>query len=201
MVTWISLLGFATLMVGTPGPANFVLMAAGARWGVRPLFPFILGVIVGKAVLNAAIFLGLLALLNHHPYIADTIKWVSALYLLWLAWKVAGLHFAETPRSAPPPGFTAGLMIHPLNPKAWAMISTAYIQFSHPLLTLALQWVVVTGTFVLVQLVFHTLWCWGGAYLVERLRGSVWERVLMLSLSAMTIGLIGWLFAKDLVPA
>ena len=45
-------------MVGTPGPANLIVMLAGVRQGLRQSFSFILGLIVGKVALNLFIGFG-----------------------------------------------------------------------------------------------------------------------------------------------
>lgn len=42
---------FAVSVVGTPGPANMVLMAAGAKYGFRSALPFVLGVCLGKQII------------------------------------------------------------------------------------------------------------------------------------------------------
>ena len=44
-----SFLIFAASQVGTPGPANMVLLGTGARFGFRAALPFVGGVILGVA--------------------------------------------------------------------------------------------------------------------------------------------------------
>ncbi len=53
---------FACAMVGTPGPANMVLLAAGARFGLRPSLPFAAGVIKYLLLGAMPIGFGLMAL-------------------------------------------------------------------------------------------------------------------------------------------
>ena len=59
MLSFFALLTFVVFMVGTPGPANLVVMIVGARYGVRRSFGFIAGLIAGKAFLNLFIGFGL----------------------------------------------------------------------------------------------------------------------------------------------
>ena len=54
---------FIVLMVSTPGPANLLIMTAGAQQGFWPCIPFNMGLIVGKLLLNLAMALGLTCLL------------------------------------------------------------------------------------------------------------------------------------------
>ena len=51
--------GFIVVMVATPGPANLLLMSAGAQQGFLRTLPFIGGLVVGKLLLNLALALGL----------------------------------------------------------------------------------------------------------------------------------------------
>ena len=46
-----SFLIFAASQVGTPGPANMVLLGTGARYGFRAALPFVAGVILGKQLI------------------------------------------------------------------------------------------------------------------------------------------------------
>ena len=58
MFAFFTLLAFVAFMVGTPGPANLILMLAGVRQGLRQCIGFILGLIVGKIALNLVIGFG-----------------------------------------------------------------------------------------------------------------------------------------------
>jgi len=66
MFAFLSLLAFVAFMVGTPGPANLIVMLAGVRQGLRQSFGFILGLIVGKVALNLFIGFGFGLVLAEH---------------------------------------------------------------------------------------------------------------------------------------
>ena len=55
-------LTFAVSQVGTPGPANMVLLATGARFGLRRALPFVAGVALGKQLIIWPLGLGLMAI-------------------------------------------------------------------------------------------------------------------------------------------
>ena len=57
MTSYFALLGFVAIMVGTPGPANLLVMLAGVQRGILGSIGFICGLIFGKVILN--IFIGL----------------------------------------------------------------------------------------------------------------------------------------------
>src|SRR6056300_632941 len=118
-VSVISFLVFSASQVGTPGPANMALMATGARFGFRAALPFVAGVALGKQLIIWPIGFGLMELAAQAPGEFAALKWVSAAYICWLAWKVAHLRLGGSGSVEAVPGFLAGLIVHPLNPKAW----------------------------------------------------------------------------------
>ena len=187
---------FAASQVGTPGPANMVLMAAGARVGLRRALPFVAGVALGKQLLIWPMGFGLLAVADRVPALFVALKWISVAYVLWLAWRIAGARLADPDTDAPPPGFMAGLIVHPLNPKAWAMITAGFTTFTDPG-TPALQATAVIATSLLAcQVVLHPLYTLLGAEVAKRLAGTRGERVLMATLAFLTVASVAYaLFA------
>ncbi|KFF49338.1 lysine exporter protein LysE/YggA [Gammaproteobacteria bacterium MFB021] len=120
---WLSLTLFAASMTGSPGPNNVMLTASGALYGYRRTLPHIFGIMAGGFVLFLSIALGLGTLFERYPLIQQSLKVVGAVYLLYLAWKIA---------SAPPPNLAARDGARPLttwqaaafqfvNPKVWVM--------------------------------------------------------------------------------
>ena len=185
---------FAALLVGTPGPANLLLMSAGARWGFRACLPFIAGITFGKLFLNIALAGGLLALLSAVPAVELTLRYASAAYLMYLAWRIASMRLSGGGAKNPGahPGFFAGLIVHPLNPKAWAMTTSAYAQFTTASLPWTAQAATVCAVFFCVQLIFHPLWCFGGVRLAKIIGGTPAERIVMRALALLTVAVVIW---------
>jgi hypothetical protein len=104
---------FAASQVGTPGPANMALMATGARYGFRAALPFVAGVALGKQLIIWPIGFGLMELSARAPWVFEALKYISAAYIIWLAWKVANLRLGTGPATDAAPGFAAGLIVHP----------------------------------------------------------------------------------------
>ncbi len=111
-----ALVVFAASQVGTPGPANMALLATGARFGFRAALPFVAGVALGKQLVIWPVGFGLLHLSASVPWLFEALKWLSAAYICWLAWKVANLRLSPGAAQGTAPGFAAGLIVHPLNP-------------------------------------------------------------------------------------
>ena len=164
-------------MVGTPGPANLIVMLAGVRQGLRQSFSFILGLIVGKVALNLFIGFGFGLVLAEAPVWQMLFSYVSAGYMIWLALKSWPANDADTSNAEPPAQdhfrFRNGLFVHPLNPKAWVMCVLAWGNFAPALGDFLVQLPVVILTFVFCQLCLHTLWCWLGTIMGKSLRNNV----------------------------
>ncbi|MCP5074039.1 MAG: LysE family translocator [Rhodobacteraceae bacterium] len=178
---------FAASQVGTPGPANMALLATGARYGLRRALPFVAGVALGKQLVIWPIGFGLLALAQQMPVLFAALKWISAAYIIWLAWRVANSSLNPGTAGGKSPGFAAGLVVHPLNPKAWGMITAGFTGFVEPGTPPLTATIWIASILFLCQLVLHPMWCWGGEKLASVVAGRPQERALMLSLAGLTV--------------
>lgn len=179
---------FAASQVGTPGPANMVLLSAGARYGLVAALPFVGGVILGKQLIIWPLGLGLMQVVDSAPWIFVTLKWISAGYVLWLAWRVANLRLGQRGDGpAQPPGFLAGLVVHPLNPKAWAMVTAGFTSFTAPGTPALQATATISACLLACQIVLHPIWTAAGERLAARLAGKPGERYLMWVLAGLTV--------------
>ena len=176
MLAFFTLLAFVAFMVGTPGPANLILMLAGIRQGLRQCIGFILGLIVGKIVLNLVIGFGFGIVLAEARVWQLLLSYVSAGYMIWFALKSWPASDADTNNAEPVQDhfrFRNGLFVHPLNPKAWVMCVLAWGKFAPALGDFPAQLLVVILTFAICQLCLHSLWCWLGTIMGKSLRNNV----------------------------
>ena len=178
---------FGASQVATPGPANMALMATGARFGLRRALPFVAGVALGKQLVIWPMGFGLMELAQSAPGVFAALKWVSAAYIVWLAWRVANLRLGTGDADAAAPGFFAGLIVHPLNPKAWAMIITGFTSFTAqgtpPLEATA----TIAICLLSLQIFLHPLWTLAGAGLARSVSGRPAEPFLMWTLAGFTV--------------
>ena len=178
---------FAFSQIATPGPANMIMLSTGAKYGFRNALPFVSGVIVGKQIIIWPIGFGLMLLNKDHPYIFIFFKYISAGYILWLAWRIANMRISATPSDRPAPGFLSGLIVHPLNPKAWALITTGFTNFVDPISPVLYSTATVAFCLFGIQVVCHPIWTLFGERIAILVSGSVYERYLMLFLAALTV--------------
>lgn len=178
---------FAASQVGTPGPANMLLLATGARFGFLAALPFVLGVILGKQLVIWPVGFGLMGVAETAPGVFEALKWASAAYILWLAWKVANLRLVPGAGGETAPGFRAGLIVHPLNPKAWAMIVAGFTGFVAPGTPALSATATISAVLLCCQVVLHPLWALAGDRIAHGLAGTRAEPYLMYTLAALTL--------------
>lgn len=187
METYLALWAFIVAMVATPGPANMLLMSAGAQQGYVQTLPFIGGLMAGKLALNVALAFGLMQLIESYPDIAEVFIFVSASYMAYLAlrnWTPSSDNHSQNRFS-----FWTGAIVHPLSPKTWMMATLALSQFGGDFATELEKMVVVPLSFLIVQLCFHSLWCLAGAALSRALDQSL---IVHRALILLTLGVIVW---------
>ena len=183
-----SLWAFIILMVGTPGPANLLAMSAGSQLGFYKCIPFNLGLTLGKIFLNTAMGLGLGILLVNFTTFQTTIKFIGAGYMIYLALKSWNTNIKNN-EGKPNIGWKQGILVHPLNPKAWVMTLIAWTEFGPQLGNFTVQFIVITSSFALTQIFVHNLWSLLGAILSRSLSNST---ILSRALILITVAVILW---------
>ncbi len=186
-VALVPLAVFAASQVGTPGPANMALMATGARFGFRAALPFVAGVALGKQLIIWPIGFGLMELAEAAPAVFTALKYASAAYIIWLAWKVANLRLGQGGGSGKAPGFAAGLIVHPLNPKAWAMIVGGFTAFVAPGTSALTATATIAAVLLACQIILHPMWTFAGDRIAKTVAGTPAEPYLMWTLAGLTV--------------
>tara|TARA_Y100001936_G_scaffold233384_1_gene259250 strand:- start:1089 stop:1682 length:594 start_codon:yes stop_codon:yes gene_type:complete len=182
---------FAFSQVATPGPANMIMLATGAKYGFRKALPFVFGVIVGKQIIIWPIGFGLLLLNKDYPYIFIFFKYISAGYILWLAWRIANMRISTKTSNKTAPSFFSGLIVHPINPKAWALITTGFTNFVDPISPVFYSTATVAVCLFGVQVVCHPIWTLFGERIAILVSGTVYERYMMLIFATLTVFFVG----------
>lgn len=188
----ISFAAFAFSQVATPGPANMAMLATGARYGFRAALPFVAGVVLGKQLIIWPIGFGLMSLADQVPLLFELLKYVSAAYIIWLAWRVANMRLSVNKDTANAPGFVAGLWVHPLNPKAWAMIVAGFTNFVDPGTPTLTATAIIAVSLMGIQIICHPVWTFFGDRIAKLLIGTPSERYLMWCLAALTVAFVGY---------
>ena len=183
----LSFIPFAFSQVATPGPANMAMMATGARFGFRAALPFVTGVILGKQLIIWPIGYGIMEVASQIPLLFEILKFLSALYIIWLAWRVANMRLSSGEPSVDAPGFWSGLLVHPLNPKAWAMILVGFTNFVESGTTTFSATLYIAASLLIIQIICHPIWTLFGDRIAKFIIGKKYERVFMWFLALVTV--------------
>ncbi|MXU66238.1 LysE family translocator [Oceanomicrobium pacificus] len=187
---------FAGAMVATPGPANMVLLSAGAGFGLRASMPFVIGVALSKQAIIWPVGLGLMTAATAAPGLFLALKYLSAAYIIYLAWRIASARIVPAAGVTTPPSFWSGLIVHPLNPKAWALVTAGFSNFVAPGTPALPATLAIAATLLGLQLVLHPLWCAAGALIAQRIAGTRAERGLMIVLALLTVASVAFVLWK-----
>jgi len=119
MSLYLSMAAFALASSISPGPVNIVALSAGAQFGLRAAMRHVSGATFGFTALLLLTGLGLGELLQRWPWIGGAIRVAGVLFLLYMAWRLAGDAGRLDSKAVPPPSMRNGALMQWLNPKAW----------------------------------------------------------------------------------
>ena len=127
--------GAALLMVLTPGPNMIYLISRSICQGRAAGVISLLGVIGGFFVHMLAAAIGLTAIFLAIPLAYELLKWLGALYLLWLAWQAvkpgarSPFEARALPADSPRKLLLMGFLTNVLNPKVAVFYLSILPQF------------------------------------------------------------------------
>ncbi len=165
--TILALIGFAFVMSISPGPGNFLLLTSGVNFGYQRSLPLVLGISIGFLSMVFSVGLGLGKILQEVPLLYTILKFGSAAYILWLAWKIStsrSLSQTDNEEMGKPLSFLQAAFLQLLNPKAWAVALILSVSYTNPeqyLFSLLLM----IGIFALVNLPTISIWALSGVAL------------------------------------
>tara|TARA_Y100000991_G_C21836014_1_gene290231 strand:- start:294 stop:665 length:372 start_codon:yes stop_codon:yes gene_type:complete len=88
---------------------------------------------------------------------------LSVLFISWIGYKIIFMELSIKDKSNVwVPRFYHGLVVHPLNPKAWLMVTLAFTAFQSQ--GVSVETIPnIAMIFLLIQLIFHSAWFWFGS--------------------------------------
>lgn len=180
----VSLFVFCFVLAITPGPNNIMLMASGINHGVWRTLPHAAGIQFGWPLMVLIVGLGLGQFFVALPLALTVLKYVSATYMLWLAWKIANTRPASdtAEKRGAPMTFLQAALFQWVNGKAWTMaVSTiaAFALADDPMLGV----LAVVGAYFVAGLLSTSAWVLFGAGLRAVLTDPRWYRGVNIALA------------------
>jgi len=150
----------------TPGPIVTLIVATGARRGIRAALLTVAGASAGNALLVGCIAVGLGWILKTSAEVFDYLRWVGAAYLVFLgiqAWRHAG---AKSEAAAPGAHVHAwrGFIVAITNPKTIAFFTAFLPQFLDPTLPVERQLLVMCAVSVTLGSLLDSGWAIAAGY-------------------------------------
>jgi len=108
----------------TPGPNNVMVLASGARFGLRRTLPHLAGITLGFTAQTIVVAAGVGALLYGMPRVRMVMQWVGIVYLFYLAIRLLRAGPVGEPKRVRPLSIWEGAAFQAVNPKAWVMALT-----------------------------------------------------------------------------
>ena len=165
MIDWLALGIYTFVMSITPGPNNIMLLASGARFGIRRTLPHLLGVSAGFTAQTVAVCAGLGLVTERLPGLQLWLTWAGVGFMAWLAYKLLRSGPAGSADAARPLSTLEAALFQLINPKAWVIAVTTASVFMPKSGDLVLALAGITFVLVGVNLPCIAIWAVGGSAL------------------------------------
>jgi homoserine/homoserine lactone efflux protein len=156
--TWLIYLLAAIGLSLSPGPNGLLALTHGALHGRRKALFTIFGGAVGFTVVIALSMFGIGALLKASLVWLTVMKWLGGAYLVWLGiqvWRSPPIGIEIQGSAEPRAGwslFQQGALSALTNPKALLFFTAFLPQFIDPARSLFVQFIVMAGTFAVIEI-------------------------------------------------
>lgn len=196
MIDWIALSTYTFVMSITPGPNNIMLLASGARFGIRRTLPHLTGVSVGFTAQTVAVCAGLGVVTDWLPGIQAWLTWAGVAFMAWLSVRLlrSDPPEAATPASAQPLSFIEAVLFQAVNPKAWVIALTTASVFMPKSGDLVLALAGITLVLIGINLPCIGAWAVGGSalrgWLADERRRLAFNVTMAVLLAATALGML-----------
>lgn len=154
LTLWLAFVAASTALLLIPGPTVLLVLGHAIAQGRRTALASAAGVALGDLLAMTASLAGLGALVLTSATVFALLKWVGAIYLIWMGWRMiraAGAASANLPKAAIIPAsavFRQSAIVTALNPKSIAFFIAFVPQFVRPEAPLLPQFAILIATFV-----------------------------------------------------
>ena len=145
---------FASIFIlASPGPTILLVISHALAHGRSIALAIVGGVIIGDLIAMSFTLIGLGVILSTSAAIFNVMKWIGALYLIWMGWKMirsskeASNELAEVSKKSHMTAFRDSAIVTTLNPKSIGFFIAFVPQFINTENSLAPQFIIMTLTF------------------------------------------------------
>ena len=183
--TWWIFVTATFLISAAPGPNMLLIMNQSVRFGLRASIYSMAGCMTALMIMFTLSALGLGVVLQNAPAVFDALRWLGALYLAYLGYKVwtapvtsssindskndstLGNKYAEYNAFNL---YKTGLFTAGSNPKALLFAAAFLPQFIQASLPQAPQLLILLATFSVLEILWYFIYALGGLSMAQQLR-------------------------------
>ncbi|MBX2869550.1 MAG: LysE family transporter [Acidiferrobacterales bacterium] len=193
MISDVFILWLAAIpLMGSPGPATLSLAALGSAYGIKKSVSYYVGIVLGTTGVLIMIAMGLTGLLLAQPKLALVVTIAAAVYILYLAFRIATAPVGKKiDDNTSPPAFSSGFVLAIANPKAFAAIGAVYsgnIIIEGNMLADALAKI---GLLIVVIVLVNYLWLVGGSLFSSVLSNPRSSRIVNVLFALLLVASVG----------
>lgn len=171
---WLAFVAAASVLLMLPGPTILLVVSYSLTQGRRVALAMALGVALGDFIAMTASLAGLGALVLASAELFTVLKWIGAVYLVWMGVKLLRATPKALDTGTPEPKAARAIFAHAatvtaLNPKSIGFFIAFVPQFLRPAEPILPQFVTLIATFVTLA----TLNALAYALLADRLRSRI----------------------------
>ena len=180
---------FSVVLLGTPGPAVITLFSSSIQYGLYKTTPLFTGIIIGFFInlLISSLFVG------SSYYISDALflvsKGVAALYMFYLAYKIAMSPVLTNDKLAKPMGFGHGIFLNLINPKAYIASFSSLSIFSVKT-DFVMSIIILIIINMVLAITFQWAWVFTGEKLSLLFRNAFYSRIVNIVLAMLMIAVV-----------
>ena len=183
----ISLISFVIITTFSPGPNNISSASMGVMYGYKKTVNFLFGIAFGFFVVMVCCAYLSSTILLILPTSEKYLRWVGALYIIWLAIGILRSNNTFNDTKKAPKAFTKGFILQLFNPKVavygLTLFSTFLASISHQINILALFAII----FALIAFVATSTWALCGSVIKDKLKNESFRKKINMLLSLLLI--------------
>ena len=183
--TWWIFVTATFLISAAPGPNMLLIMNQSVRFGLRASIYSMAGCMTALMIMFTLSALGLGVVLQNAPAVFDALRWLGALYLAYLGYKVwtAPVTSSSTNDAKNDSAFgnkyagynafnlyKTGFFTAGSNPKALLFAAAFLPQFIQASLPQAPQLLILLATFSVLEILWYFIYALGGLSMAQQLR-------------------------------
>lgn len=167
---FISLMLYAFSTAITPGPNNLLTLNTVSRFGLKKSTKMLAGIITGIMIILCLSAVLSFVLSRYIPQLTVIAKYLGALYILYLSYKIFTSKPIDADQQVPEPTFRTGMFLQFLNVKIILYAITSLNSYVLPYTSDLVQ--IVLYAFLLTGISVVSLWAWGllGVLLTDLMR-------------------------------